>query len=118
MMPWRVTTGWNDKTPLLRGSKENPDMQASHSEATPRVWFVTGASGGFGRAISEAALDHGDRLVATGRTLDTIQGLVDAQPEHALALQLDVTDPDAARAVVDGAVAHFGRVDVVVNIAG
>jgi NAD(P)-dependent dehydrogenase (short-subunit alcohol dehydrogenase family) len=93
-------------------------MQDNRSEATPRVWFVTGASSGFGRAISEAALDRGDRLVATGRTLDTVQGLADAQPDRALALRLDVTDPDAARAVVDGAIAHFGRVDVVVNNAG
>jgi len=36
-----------------------------------RVWFVTGASSGFGRALSEAVLEHGDRLTATARAAAT-----------------------------------------------
>ncbi len=83
-----------------------------------RVWFVTGASSGFGRAISEEVLDHGDRLVATGRDVEAIQTLVKDHPERGMALRLDVTDPGAARAAVREATARFGRVDVVVNNAG
>jgi NAD(P)-dependent dehydrogenase (short-subunit alcohol dehydrogenase family) len=83
-----------------------------------RVWFVTGSSSGFGRAVSEAVLDHGDRLVATARHVDAIRDLADRGGERALALYLDVTDATAAKEAVSEAVAHFGRIDVVFNNAG
>jgi NAD(P)-dependent dehydrogenase (short-subunit alcohol dehydrogenase family) len=83
-----------------------------------RIWFVTGSSSGFGRAVSEAVLAHGDRLVATARDVDDIRALVDRAGERALALRLDVTDATAAKEAVDEAVAHFGRLDVVFNNAG
>jgi NAD(P)-dependent dehydrogenase (short-subunit alcohol dehydrogenase family) len=83
-----------------------------------RVWFVTGSSSGFGRAVSEAVLAHGDRLVATARDVDAIRGLTRRGGERALALRLDVTDATAAKEAVDEAVARFGRADVVFNNAG
>jgi NAD(P)-dependent dehydrogenase (short-subunit alcohol dehydrogenase family) len=93
-------------------------MPNNETGAPGRVWFVTAASSGLGRAIAEAVLDRGDRLVATARDLDAIRALVDAHPGRALALRLDVTDAAAARTAVDEAAAHFGRLDVVVNNAG
>lgn len=83
-----------------------------------RVWFVTGSSSGFGRALSEAVLNHGDRLVATARHVDDIRALTSQGGEHALALPLDVTAATAAKEAVSAAVAHFGRLDVVFNNAG
>lgn len=83
-----------------------------------RVWFVTGSSSGFGRAVSEAVLDHGDRLVATARDLDDIRALADRGGDRVLALCLDVTNATAVNAAVNQAVAHFGRLDVVFNNAG
>jgi NAD(P)-dependent dehydrogenase (short-subunit alcohol dehydrogenase family) len=83
----------------------------------PRVWLVTGASRGFGRALSEALLDRGERLVATGRGSGFARSFAQDHPE-ALALELDVTDRTAARAAVDRATERFGRLDVVVNNAG
>jgi NAD(P)-dependent dehydrogenase (short-subunit alcohol dehydrogenase family) len=82
-----------------------------------RVWFVTGASRGFGRALSEAVLSRGDRLVASARGSDFVESFGRDHPE-ALAVLLDVTDPEAARAAIEAAVARFGRLDVVVNNAG
>jgi NAD(P)-dependent dehydrogenase (short-subunit alcohol dehydrogenase family) len=79
-----------------------------------RVWFVTGASSGFGRAISEEVLGRGDRLVVTSRNPDSLKDLSD----QALIVQLDVTDPDDARTAVSRAIEEYGRVDVVVNNAG
>jgi NAD(P)-dependent dehydrogenase (short-subunit alcohol dehydrogenase family) len=82
------------------------------------VWFITGTSSGLGRAIAQAALDHGDRVVATARSTDGIADLKREFTDRAIALPLDVADPDQARAAIDAAVAAFGRVDVVVNNAG
>jgi NAD(P)-dependent dehydrogenase (short-subunit alcohol dehydrogenase family) len=83
-----------------------------------KVWFVTGASSGFGRAISEAALERGDRVVAATSDPGSLQDLVARAGGRALALELDVTDPAAARRAVHEARSRFGRVDVVVNNAG
>jgi NAD(P)-dependent dehydrogenase (short-subunit alcohol dehydrogenase family) len=82
-----------------------------------RVWLVSGASRGFGRAISEALLTRGEQLVATARGADFVDAFGQDHPE-ALAVQLDVTEPGAARAAVEQAVDRFGRLDVVVNNAG
>ncbi|TCC52101.1 SDR family NAD(P)-dependent oxidoreductase [Kribbella pittospori] len=79
-----------------------------------RVWFVTGASSGFGRAICREILDRGDRVVATSRDPESLDALGDG----ALTSRLDVTDPDDARAVMQKAEHDTGGVDVVVNNAG
>jgi NAD(P)-dependent dehydrogenase (short-subunit alcohol dehydrogenase family) len=84
----------------------------------PRTWFITGSSRGLGRALAEAVLDAGDRLVATARRPDDLAELVQRGGDRALALPLDVTDPAAARRAIDAAVARFGRIDVLVNNAG
>jgi NAD(P)-dependent dehydrogenase (short-subunit alcohol dehydrogenase family) len=83
-----------------------------------RVWFVTGASSGFGRAVTMAALQNGDRVVATARDSQTIRSLTEPHPDRALALQLDVTQAEAARKAVEQACARFARIDVVFNNAG
>src|SRR5215218_5800367 len=85
---------------------------------SPRVWFITGASRGFGRALAEAALDHGDRVVATARDVASVAYLERSAPDQARALELDVTDAERARQAIAEAVEAFGRVDVVVNNAG
>lgn len=76
-----------------------------------KVWFVTGASSGLGRAVCAAALSRGDEVVATARDV----GAVDLP---AFVRGLDVTDPASVRAAVDAAVGEYGRIDVLVNNAG
>lgn len=83
-----------------------------------KVWFLTGTSKGFGRVWAEAALERGDRVVATARDASTLGGLVDRHGDLVLPLALDVTDKAAVDAAVTAAHAHFGRLDVVVNNAG
>ncbi|MFI7524789.1 SDR family NAD(P)-dependent oxidoreductase [Nocardia salmonicida] len=83
-----------------------------------RVWFVTGASRGLGRAFAEAALAAGDRVAAAARTGSALDELAAAHPGRVLPLTLDVTDRGAVHEAVDAAVAHFGRLDIVVNNAG
>jgi NAD(P)-dependent dehydrogenase (short-subunit alcohol dehydrogenase family) len=83
-----------------------------------KVWLITGANSGFGRAFTEAAVAAGDFVVAAARRPETLAELVAAHPGNVEAVQLDVTDQAAGRAVVDGIVARHGRIDVLVNNAG
>lgn len=83
-----------------------------------KVWFITGSSRGFGREWTVAALERGDRVVATARRIDALDDLIARFGDAVLPMTFDVTDRAAAFVAVDAAVAHFGRLDVVVNNAG
>jgi NADP-dependent 3-hydroxy acid dehydrogenase YdfG len=83
-----------------------------------KVWFITGASRGFGRVWTEAALKRGDKVAATARNLASIAGLKDLYGENVLTLELDVTNTDQVNKAVAEAHAHFGRLDIVLNNAG
>lgn len=83
-----------------------------------RVWFVTGCSSGFGRALAERIVAEGDLLIATARQAETLSTLADLAPDSVRVLALDVTDPVAVRRVVNEAHAAWGRLDVIVNNAG
>lgn len=83
-----------------------------------QVWFITGSSRGFGRALVEAALAAGHLVVATARGPEQLDDLVAAHGERVAPVALDVTDASAARGAIDEAVARFGRIDVLVNNAG
>ncbi|MEV5545455.1 oxidoreductase [Streptomyces sp. NPDC052309] len=83
-----------------------------------KVWLVTGASSGFGRAIAEAALADGDVVVGAARRPEALEDLVAAHPDQVEALRLDVADTAAAEAAVRDVVARHGRIDVLVNNAG
>ncbi|MFK0294981.1 oxidoreductase [Streptomyces sp. NPDC090442] len=83
-----------------------------------KVWLVTGASSGFGRAIVEAAVAAGDIVVAAARRAAALDDLVAAHPGRVEAYPLDVTDLDAVEAAVREIVERHGRIDVLVNNAG
>jgi NAD(P)-dependent dehydrogenase (short-subunit alcohol dehydrogenase family) len=83
-----------------------------------KVWFVTGASRGFGRVWTEAALKRGDKVAATARTPAALDELVKIYGDAILALPLDVTDRDAVFDAVRRTHGHFKRLDVIVCNAG
>lgn len=83
-----------------------------------KVWFITGASRGFGREWTIAALERGDKVAATARDTSTLTDLADKYGDALLALRLDVNDREADFAAVKQAHDHFGRLDIVVNNAG
>jgi NAD(P)-dependent dehydrogenase (short-subunit alcohol dehydrogenase family) len=84
---------------------------------TAPVWFISGCTAGFGLELVRSALRHGLRVVATGRSITT-RGLDVPPSDHLLLLDLDVAEPAQIQAAVDGALARFGRIDVLVNNAG
>ena len=88
------------------------------NEMNSKVWFITGASRGFGRVWAEAALERGDRVAATARNVESLAGLKEKYPESVLTLELDVTRPGQAKTAIDEAYAYFGRLDIVLNNAG
>ena len=83
-----------------------------------KIWFITGASRGFGRIWTETALKRGDRVTATARKLTDIADLKQRFGDAVLPLALDVTNSEQVQQVVQQAYAHFGRLDVLVNNAG
>ncbi|MCU1603909.1 MAG: Short-chain dehydrogenase/reductase [Modestobacter sp.] len=83
-----------------------------------RTWFITGASRGFGKEWSIAALERGDTVAATARDTTALDDLVQRFGDKVLPVQLDVNDRDAVFAAVAQAHDHFGALDVVVNNAG
>lgn len=84
----------------------------------PQRWLITGCSRGIGRALSEAVLDAGHRLVATARNPAQLAGLAERYGEAVRIARLDVTDQAEAEAAVQLAVESFGGLDVLVNNAG
>ena len=89
---------------------------------TDKVALITGAARGIGRAIAEVYAEHGANVVVSDILMDKAQAVADginaAGRPKAIALYLDVTDPESVRQAVDATVAEFGRIDVLVNNAG
>ncbi|MFP5042682.1 oxidoreductase [Parasediminibacterium sp. JCM 36343] len=83
-----------------------------------KVWFITGCSTGFGKALATEVLKQGYNAVVSSRKKEDVEALVAAYPEQAIALALDVTKPAEIAAGVAAAVEHFSRIDVLVNNAG
>ena len=81
-----------------------------------RTWLITGAGRGLGREFTLAALAAGDNVIALSRSIETAD--LPHATERVLRIATDVTDRQAVFAAFDAAVAHFGRIDIVVNNAG
>lgn len=83
-----------------------------------RIAIVTGASRGIGMAIARQLASDGYRIVAVARAEEALTALVDSLPTQSLAVPTDLSEPGAARHVVDQALRNFERIDAIVNNAG
>lgn len=81
-------------------------------------WFITGASSGFGRLLTEYLCQLGARVFATARNIDTIEDLATKYPGNVVTHQLDVTKQHSIEKAVADAISHIDHVDVLVNNAG
>jgi NAD(P)-dependent dehydrogenase (short-subunit alcohol dehydrogenase family) len=83
-----------------------------------KVWLITGSTRGLGRALAEAVLAAGHKLVATGRNPEALHDLVALYGDQVRAITLDVASEQAAASAMAEAIKRFGRLDVVANNAG
>src|SRR5262244_3612981 len=83
-----------------------------------RVVFVTGAARGIGRAIGARLVKEGGNVAIADLDADGARRAAAELGERALAVALDVTDSASVKAAVGAALAHFGRIDGLVNNAG
>jgi NAD(P)-dependent dehydrogenase (short-subunit alcohol dehydrogenase family) len=79
-----------------------------------QVWLVTGSSRGLGRAIVEAGLAAGNKVLATARDIESLTELSERYGDQVKLFALDVTDANAVKTAID----VFGLLDVVINNAG
>src|ERR1700712_1952445 len=82
------------------------------------VWFITGASRGFGAEIVDQALAAGHQIVATARDTVAITTRFPDAGDRLLAVALHVTNQETVADAVAAGVAQLDRIDVVVNNAG
>jgi NAD(P)-dependent dehydrogenase (short-subunit alcohol dehydrogenase family) len=83
-----------------------------------KVWFITGAACGFGRAFADYALSRGHHVAATASDTGQLQDLAAKAPDRVAVLPLDLTNPRQAEAAIAGAHERFGHLDVLINTAG
>ena len=83
---------------------------------TTKTWFITGCSSGFGRALAEAALARGQRVIATARDIRSIADL--EQADRCQVMALDITEASEIPLVIQAAAQVWGGLDVIVNNAG
>src|SRR5207253_4782744 len=97
-------------------AKISGEMTESRWPSTyKRVWFITGASVGIGRTLTEAVLARGERAVVTARRPEPVRDLIERYPAQALIVELDVTQHEQVQRSVFEASDRFGRIDVLVN---
>ncbi|GAB3820939.1 SDR family NAD(P)-dependent oxidoreductase [Pontibacter rugosus] len=82
------------------------------------VWFITGASKGLGLALTKLILSKGHKVVATSRSLESLNKSIGENNENFLPLQVDITSDPEVKDAVNRSIEKFGKLDVIVNNAG
>nr|WP_299339621.1 oxidoreductase [Allomuricauda sp.] len=82
------------------------------------VWFITGASSGFGKSLAQHAIEKGYKVVATARRQEKLKELQATAPDQVLPLQMDVTQRKEVKQAIEKTIAHWGKIDVLINNAG
>ena len=80
--------------------------------------LITGVSSGLGRALAQKILEQGGYVAGTIRHKSQMAGFEALAPGRAVALEMDITNPEQVKAGVKKAIAAFGQIDVLANNAG
>lgn len=86
--------------------------------AQQKVWYITGASQGFGLILVKKLLEQGYKVAATSRKTDVLRKAVGEQTDNFLPLQVDVADEKSVQQSIRETIKTFGTIDAVVNNAG
>jgi len=86
--------------------------------STQKVWFITGASKGFGLILVKQLLAKGDFVAATSRNKSDLAKEISSETDQFLPLEMNLTDEQNVKKAIDETVAKFGRVDNIINNAG
>jgi NAD(P)-dependent dehydrogenase (short-subunit alcohol dehydrogenase family) len=102
---------FEENTPNAAPAGEPASQSGKH-------WFITGASTGFGRLLTEYLAGLGAKVIATARKPETLADLAAKYPDNIFPETLDVSKPDQIATAVSNALAKLGHIDVLVNNAG
>lgn len=83
-----------------------------------KIWFITGASSGFGAELAKAIIESGDKVAATFRKTEQASSFSQQYNGNGLGIMLDVTQTENISAALQEAIDKFGKIDVLVNNAG
>ena len=83
-----------------------------------KVWFITGASSGFGKELAKAVFAKGDQVVATFRKEELAVTFTEQNSGKGLGVVMDVSNEAQVKTAVQQALQEFGKIDVLVNNAG
>lgn len=88
------------------------------SNSNQKVWFITGASKGFGLILAKQLLAKGDLVAATSRNKSELEKVISAQSAQFLPLEVTLTDEQSVKTAIDATIAAFGKIDNIINNAG
>jgi NADP-dependent 3-hydroxy acid dehydrogenase YdfG len=88
------------------------------AERKGKVFFITGASHGFGYYLAEEALILGYNVVATSRNIETLKPLISKYPDQAISLILNVRNKEKICNGISTTISKFGRINILINNAG
>ena len=83
-----------------------------------KVWFITGASSGFEKAMTQYAVSQGHRVVATARRQEKLESLAKTAPEQIFPISMDVTKREEVKRAVKKAIDKYHSIDILINNAG
>lgn len=83
-----------------------------------KVWLITGASKGIGLCLTKLLLSLGHKVIATSRNTKALENEIKTNRENLYAVNLDITSDTEVHLAITRSIAHFGKIDVVVNNAG
>lgn len=83
-----------------------------------KIWFLTGASSGFGQALTEAIIAKGDKVAATFRQAEQASAFTQQYGVNGIGLVMDMTNHQQVKGALEQAIKEYGTIDVLVNNAG
>ncbi len=93
-------------------------MKNTNNNENKKVWFITGASKGFGLSLVKQLLADGQKVAATSRYVASLVKATGEASENFLPLHVNLADENSVAEAIQATYNTFNRIDVVINNAG